>query len=102
MARHVAVERWLVAVSSPWVLPVSVLMTFAAAAHAAPDSSVVAVPDTTHVTEVRVVRASSPISLDGSLGDAAWQSAPAIGGFKQRDPNEGSAPSQQTEVRLLY
>lgn len=91
MARF-AVERWAVILSS---------LVFAAAAHAAPDSTAAA-PDTTHATRVRVERAGAPINVDGSLDEAAWQSATAIGGFKQRDPNEGAEPTQKTEVRLLY
>src|SRR5262245_27708951 len=52
--------------------------------------------------EVRIVRATSDIALDGVLNDAAWQAAPPITGFKQRDPNYGAEPTQKTEVRLLY
>src|SRR6266542_6489418 len=94
MARHIAVEKWTVVLLS--------LAAFAGAASGAPDSTRVAGVDSTHVAEVRVVRASGPINVDGNLDEAAWQSAPAIGGFKQRDPNEGSEPTQQTVVRLLY
>lgn len=47
-------------------------------------------------------RRSGPIALDGKLDDAAWQSAPPITQFTQFDPDEGTAPSQRTEVRILY
>jgi hypothetical protein len=41
-------------------------------------------------------------SLDGRLDDPAWRDAPAIADFTQRQPNEGAAPAERTEVRLLY
>ncbi|MGH9345792.1 MAG: DUF5916 domain-containing protein [Vicinamibacterales bacterium] len=42
------------------------------------------------------------IRLDGELNDAAWQGAPAVVEFVQRDPNEGASASFRTEVRVLY
>ena len=45
---------------------------------------------------------TSPPRIDGKLDDAAWQSAPEIGGFKQREPDEGAAASEPTTVRILY
>ena len=67
--------------------------------HALP---LLAASDSTNVAEVRVVKTTAPISIDGNLSEPAWQEAPAIGGFKQRDPNEGADASQPTEVRLLF
>jgi hypothetical protein len=52
--------------------------------------------------EVRIVRASSPPSIDGQLDEPAWQSAPVVDWFVQKEPNQGAAPSQKTEVRVLY
>ena len=43
-----------------------------------------------------------PVALDGRLDDLAWQAAPPIADFTQRQPNEGAAPVERTEVRLLY
>ncbi len=40
--------------------------------------------------------------LDGNLNDPAWQTAPVISDFTQRDPNEGEPASERTEVRVLY
>ena len=40
--------------------------------------------------------------IDGRLGDAAWSEAQAISDFIQKEPNEGTTPSERTEVRLLY
>jgi hypothetical protein len=45
---------------------------------------------------------ATAIRLDGDLTDAAWASAPIIGDFVQRDPNEGKAPSFRTEARVVY
>ncbi len=48
---------------------------------------------------VRVERAPK---LDGSLDDPLWQSAKAVTDFRQREPNEGEAAAEKTEVRILY
>lgn len=51
---------------------------------------------------VQTVRRELEISVDGRLDEAAWQQAPLIDGFKQREPVEGAAPSERTVVRVLY
>src|ERR1700736_5476240 len=40
--------------------------------------------------------------LDGTLDDPLWQQASPISKFLQREPYEGQAPTEQTEVRILY
>ena len=40
--------------------------------------------------------------LDGTLGDPLWEQATPIVNFLQREPFEGQAPTEQTEVRILY
>jgi hypothetical protein len=40
--------------------------------------------------------------LDGTLDDPLWQQGAAITNFLQREPYEGQAPTEQTEVRILY
>ncbi len=40
--------------------------------------------------------------LDGTLDDPLWQQATAIANFLQREPFEGQAPTEKTEVRILY
>jgi hypothetical protein len=40
--------------------------------------------------------------LDGTLDDPLWQQATPISNFLQREPFEGQAPSEKTEVRILY
>jgi hypothetical protein len=42
------------------------------------------------------------ITIDGKLDEAAWAKATPITDFHQQQPNEGAAPAQRTEVRVLY
>jgi uncharacterized protein DUF5916 len=51
---------------------------------------------------VRAVRASGPISIDGRPDEPAWSAALPIGGLTQRVPREGAAPSERTEIRVLF
>ncbi|MEO8635127.1 MAG: DUF5916 domain-containing protein [Gemmatimonadales bacterium] len=51
---------------------------------------------------VRAVRAAAPVTVDGALQDPAWATAQVVSGFRQRDPEEGAAPTEPTEVRVLY
>ena len=47
-------------------------------------------------------RAQQAISIDGVLNEQDWAVAPFATGFLQYEPTEGAAPSQRTEVRVLY
>jgi hypothetical protein len=40
--------------------------------------------------------------IDGAVDDAAWAAAPVFDAFVQSFPNEGAAPSERTELRVLY
>ena len=40
--------------------------------------------------------------MDGTLDDPLWQQATPITNFLQREPYEGQAPTEPTEVRILY
>jgi len=42
------------------------------------------------------------ISIDGKLDESAWSRATPITDFHQQQPKEGAAPSERTEVRVLY
>jgi hypothetical protein len=71
--------------------------------------TLVAVPlFTLHAEEAKprpvfhAVRAAAAPAIDGDLSDAAWQSAPEMTGFTQRDPNEGQQATQQTRVKVVY
>lgn len=48
------------------------------------------------------VRVDTAPRLDGTLDDPLWQSAKPIVDFRQREPYEGSQPTEKTEVRILY
>jgi len=51
---------------------------------------------------VRAVRLQAPLEIDGRLEEPAWDAAPVHDGFAQLFPDEGKAPSERTEVRVLY
>ncbi|MEX2284072.1 MAG: DUF5916 domain-containing protein [Gemmatimonadota bacterium] len=40
--------------------------------------------------------------IDGKLDEEAWQRAPLLNGFVQREPMEGEPASERTELRILY
>jgi hypothetical protein len=76
------------------------LKTFVAVALAICVSSTVsAQPDGKQLT---VVRATTPIVLDGHLDEAAWANAPIAKDFIQNDPREGEPATFDTEVKVLY
>jgi len=50
----------------------------------------------------KAVRAAKAPVIDGDLSDPAWQNAPEITGFTQREPAEGKPATQQTRVRIVY
>ena len=51
---------------------------------------------------VTVTRVTDRITVDGNLDEAMWSQAPKIGELVQRQPDTGQAPTEQTEVTLLY
>ncbi len=46
--------------------------------------------------------AATAVQVDGDLTDAVWRDAPSVTAFTQREPNEGVAPTFQTEARIAY
>lgn len=52
--------------------------------------------------DVSAVRLASPVTVDGRLDEPAWTAVPVIEGFLQRDPQEGAAPTERTDVRIAY
>ncbi len=52
-----------------------------------------------HAAAARVAVAPK---LDGVLDDDAWKGAPATTAFTQKFPDEGTAPSERTTVRIVY
>ncbi|MGD2136029.1 MAG: DUF5916 domain-containing protein [Gemmatimonadales bacterium] len=71
-----------------WVLLIGVL---GSAGHAAAQEDAIA------------VRANGvqPV-VDGALNDSAWHAAPPVTAFRQRNPDEGAAPTESTAVRFVY
>ncbi len=51
---------------------------------------------------IAATRTESAISIDGSLDDDAWASAPVVSSFTQRLPTGGAPATQPTQVRVLY
>ncbi len=51
---------------------------------------------------VHAARLTGPVTVDGVLDEAIWQTAEPATRFLQRDPVEGVAPSQKSEVRIAY
>jgi hypothetical protein len=51
---------------------------------------------------VRVVRVDTPPVIDGVLDEAIWDQAEVITDFHQIRPGDGVAPSEPTELYLLY
>src|SRR5438093_1083301 len=84
-------DRWVIA---SCLLPVLASVAAAQGSHPVPPLS--ARPG------LHAVRATSAITIDGALSEPAWQAAQACTTFTQRDPVEGAAPSQRTEVRILF
>ena len=51
---------------------------------------------------VSLVRTETAPAIDGLLDDPVWKNAALIDDLTQVEPIEGAAPSQRTEVRILY
>lgn len=51
---------------------------------------------------MKAIRVSVPPVIDGYANDSVWASAPPVGDFLQRDPNEGAQATEQTEIRAVY
>ncbi len=58
--------------------------------------------DETVLLSAEANRVDQAPKLDGTLNDPLWQSAKPITDFRQREPHEGEAPTERTEVRILY
>lgn len=51
---------------------------------------------------VKATRMTAPVSLDGFLTEQAWSGAEPVTDFTQREPREGQAPTERTEVRVIF
>ena len=45
---------------------------------------------------------TEPPTIDGRLNDSAWNDAPVLSDFVQREPVEGEPVSERTEIRIIY
>jgi hypothetical protein len=54
------------------------------------------------VAALQIDGVATAVRLDGDLNDAAWQAAPAVTAFVQRDPSEGAPATFRTEARVAY
>jgi hypothetical protein len=54
------------------------------------------------VPVVHAFRTSTPVVVDGRLDDDAWVKAVAATEFTQREPDEGKAATERTELRVAY
>jgi len=54
------------------------------------------------IEAVAIATAADAVKVDGDLSDAVWRRAIAVTEFKQRDPNEGAAPTHPTDVRVAF
>jgi hypothetical protein len=48
------------------------------------------------------LREGERVRVDGALDEGIWMRATAITDFRQREPVEGGAPSERTEIRIAY
>ena len=58
-------------------------------------------PEPTPPPEVGATRAAQPIEVDGRLEESAWQAVASWTRFVQRDPDEGEAATEASELSLL-
>jgi hypothetical protein len=76
----------------------ALLLLCSSAAHAQKDG--VVTNGEKQATAVRVP--DGAIRVDGRLDDRAWQGAPAIADFTQKEPTEGIPSTERMEVRFVY
>ncbi len=65
-------------------------------------SAAAAEPPPDEDKSVTIVRAAKPPVIDGRLDPDEWANAVLIEDFRQIQPNEFAAPSQRTQIYLLY
>ena len=58
--------------------------------------------DETGNATILAFRVEEPIDIDGELSEEAYRRIPSITGFIQSLPDEGAAPTERTEVWILF
>src|SRR5262245_14879016 len=53
------------------------------------------------VRSAPVTTITGPIPFAGTLSEPEWKPSPPMGDLVQRQPNQGEAPTERTEVTLL-
>ncbi len=56
----------------------------------------------TENNKIQINRSDSGIKIDGYLNESAWQNSTGISEFVQKNPNEGSPPTEKTIVYMTY
>ncbi len=56
----------------------------------------------TSIKNVVASRVNEPPKIDGILMEDVWQSAIAVSGFQQFDPDEGTSVTEETSVKILF
>lgn len=51
---------------------------------------------------VTAVRLNAPVSIDGNLSEAVWQTPAPATDFRQSQPDEGKPATQKTEIRFAF
>jgi hypothetical protein len=51
---------------------------------------------------IKAVAADVEPVIDGDPSETVWNGVAAISDFLQQEPSEGGAPSEKTEIRILY
>ena len=59
-------------------------------------------PNAGTIRTMRAVRAPATLRIDGKLDEPAWSIAEASADFTQSYPNAGAAPTEKSDVRVLY
>ena len=54
------------------------------------------------VAHAAAIPPGSTMHIDGALDEPAWETAPAVVDFRQRDPENGAPATQRTVVRVLF
>jgi hypothetical protein len=52
--------------------------------------------------QLTITKTDNPPKIDGTINESCWESAALINDFYQREPNEGSAMTEKTEIFVLY
>lgn len=55
-----------------------------------------------HAAQVKAVKLAQPVTVDGRLTESIWSGTPAVSELTQKEPNQGTAPSERTEVWVAY